>query len=118
MATKTDKEYYREWKKLVNMTASELKDFMQTKEGKKAGLSAKEAKEKGISRGRDSAKAILEMKSKPYSNWDKNDKKWMKKQVNFIKRFKGMSKKYPLYKKGKPTRLLTALKIWGHDPKK
>ena len=84
-----NKVRYREWKKLVNMSASELKKFLATDEGKAAGLSRKEASEQGISSGQDSARAIIRMKSKPVSKWTHSDWKWCKKQINFITRMSG-----------------------------
>jgi hypothetical protein len=55
-------ETAQKWGKLVNMSKSELQRFYDSEEGKKAGLSVSEAKEQGISRGRDSARMILKMK--------------------------------------------------------
>jgi hypothetical protein len=110
-------ELYAEWKRLVNMTPSELERFMQSEEGRRAGLSASEAKAQGIGRGRDSARAILRMKSKPKSEWTSTDWDWAKRQVSFIKRMRGASGKLE-DAQGRPTRKLLALKIWGHDPRK
>jgi hypothetical protein len=84
--------------------------------GKKAGLSKKEAGKLDISRGRDSARAILRMKDKGVEDWTPNDWKWAGKQISFISRMLGNDG--PLEKDGKPTRKLLSLKIWGHNPKK
>lgn len=46
--TQEQKEIYKEWKSLVNMTQSELKKFYDSEEGKEAGLSASKAKSLGI----------------------------------------------------------------------
>lgn len=111
-----DKELLRDWKKLVNMSASQLKAFLATDEGKEAGLSRDEASEQGISSGHDSALAILRMKAKPVSKWTHSDWKWCKKQVSFITRMLG--NKGPLYDKdGNKTRKHTSLLLWGHTPK-
>lgn len=108
---------YKEWKSLVNMSASELQTFVNSKEGKEAGLSRAKASELGISSGRDSARAILRMKQKPFSEWNDDDKKWMQKQINFIKRMSG--NKGDLFDdKGNKTRKHTSLLIWGHNPLK
>lgn len=111
-----------EWDRLVNMTASELRRFKQSAEGRKAGLSKAEATRQGIGRGQESANALLKMiptgrsLSGAERNWSPEQWDWAKRQVNFIKRMRGV--KGPLRKDGKPTRKLLALKIWGHDPEK
>jgi len=110
-----DKVLHRKWKKLVNMSASEIKKFLATDEGKKAGLSRKEASSQGISSGHDSARAIIRMKSKPVSQWTNDDWEWCRKQVNFITRMSGNRGK--LYDEdGNKTRKHTSLLLWGHKP--
>lgn len=110
-------EVYHNWKKLVNMSAKELQDFLNTPEGKKAGLSKSEAKEQGIKSGQESAEWIIKMKNTPVEKWTDKMWDWAKRQVSFIKR---MSKiEGPLFdEKGNKTRKHTALLIWGHNPEK
>jgi len=110
------KETAQKWEKLVNMSKSELQRFYDSEEGKKAGLSVSEAKEQGISRGRDSARMILKMKDTPKSEWTPDMWRWAGKQINFINRMSG--NKGPLYKDGEKTRKHTSLLIWGHNPNK
>lgn len=113
---------YKEWSKLVNMGAKELQNFIDSEDGKEAGLSRKEAGKAGtgggkITSGRDSARAIVRMLDKKKDNWQAGDWKWANKQISFISRMKGA--KGPLRDdKGRPTRKLLALKIWGHNPEK
>ena len=114
--TQEQKEIYKEWKSLVNMTQSELKKFYDSEEGKEAGLSASKAKSLGIDSGRESARWIMKMKETPVGKWTPTMWKWAKKQINFIKRMSGV--KGDLMKNGKPTRKYLALKIWGYDPLK
>lgn len=112
---KTDEEVYSEWKKLVNMTAGELKNFMQSDLGKKAGLTKEQAQRLGIGYGRESAQAILRMKAKPVAKWTSQDWSWARRQVSFIKRMKGNTG--PLEDvNGNPTRKTLSLLIWGHNP--
>ena len=117
-----EKQIYRKWKKLINMSANEIQKFLDSDNGKKAGLSRKEAKTAGasgnkITSGRDSARAIIRMLKKGFDNWDGNDFRWAKKQISFIARAKGG--RGPLYdEKGRPTRKLLSLLVWGHDPRK
>ena len=122
------KEIRKKWKELVNMTATELQTFYDSDLGnKKAGLSREEAQEAGISSGRDSALAIIKMKQTPVKEWHKRHSKdrgrgimldfwqWAQKQINFNTRHRGMRGPY-LDEKGRPTRKLLGLWIWGHDP--
>jgi RimK family alpha-L-glutamate ligase len=113
---------YKEWSKLVNMGPKELDSFIDSDEGKEAGLSRKESGKAGaeggkIKSGRDSARAIVRMLQRKKDTWKDNDWEWAKRQINFINRMKGA--KGPMREPdGKPTRKLLALKIWGHDPEK
>ena len=112
------KEKYAKWKKLVNMSASEIEKFMDTQLGKEAGLSRKEAREAGgIKTGRDSARAIIRMKRTPVEDWSPNDWQWASRQISFISRMRGNIGKLR-DEEGKPTRKLTSLLIWGHNPEK
>lgn len=115
--SKSEVADYAKWKSLVNMTAAQLQKFMKSDEGKEAGLTKKKATALGISSGHESASWILKMKKTPYKNWTPMMHKWAKKQISFISRMKG--NKGPLYDdKGRKTRKLTSLLIWGHDPEK
>lgn len=112
------KEKYAKWKKLVNMSASEIERFMNTQLGKEAGLSRKEAQEAGgIKTGRDSARAIIRMKRTPVKDWSPNDWTWASRQISFISRMRGNAGKLR-DENGEPTRKLTSLLIWGHNPEK
>ena len=113
---------YKEWQKLVNMSGKEIQSFLDSDEGKEAGLSRKEAGKAGssggkITSGRDSARAIIRMLDTPKDKWTPNDWKWAGKQVSFISRMKG-AKGGLRDEKGRPTRKLLALKVWGYNPEK
>jgi hypothetical protein len=110
-----NKKTYKKWKSLVNMSKSELEKFYNSEEGKEAGLTASEAKEKGIDSGRESARWIMKMKDISNEQWTPNMWRWAKKQIRFISRMRG--NKGSLYdKKGNKTRKHTSLLIWGHNP--
>jgi len=112
-------DIYKQWKRLVNMTATQVQSFLDSPEGREAGLSEAKAQNLGIRRGRDSARAIVRMKRKGVKNWNRNDWLWARAQVRFINRFLNKQDKprHPLWKKnGEPTRYFMALLIWGHDP--
>lgn len=117
MLSNENKETYKKWKSLVNMSKSELDKFYKSPEGKAAGLSAAEAKKEGIDSGRESARWIMKMKDTPVEKWTETMWKWAKKQISFISRMSGM--KGSLYdEKGRKTRKHTSLLIWGHNPEK
>ena len=111
------KETYKKWKSLVNMSSSELKKFLDSEEGKVAGLSRKEANELGIDYGRESARWILRMKDTPYSEWTPNMWRWAKKQISFISRMSGNKGKL-FDENGKRTRKYLSLLVWGNNPLK
>lgn len=114
--TRPAREELARWRKNVNMSPSEIEAFM-AKYGTTAGLSRAEASQEGIRSGRDSARAIIRMKRKPVDEWTAADVAWMRRQNSFVARMSGA--KGPLYDdKGRPTRKLLALKVWGHDPEK
>jgi len=113
------KDFIR-WKQLVNLPSKTLEKFLDSEEGRTAGLTRKEAKAAGkIKTGRGSARAILRMRSKPFSDWSTEDINWMYRQISFVSRMSGM--KGDLYKIDRhgnkiPTRKLTSLLVWGHKP--
>lgn len=132
-------EKFTAWVELVNMKNKELIEFLDSDPwGKKAGIGIAKAKEEGISRGRFSASRILIMRKKlgltgpkdyikagpiiirnyyelAQKKWSEADWKWCRKQVSFNSRARGQRGPYT-DEKGRPTRKLTALWVWGHDP--
>lgn len=116
-AVDENKELYARWKKLVNMTYSELKDFYDSAEGKEAGLSKDKADDLGIGSGRESARWIMKMKQTPNEKWTPLMWDWAKRQVSFIARMSG--NKGEMYdERGNKTRKHLSLLIWGHNPDK
>ena len=122
LADKEQDATYKKWSKLINMSGKELQVFIDSDDGKEAGLSRKEsskagAKGKKITSGRDSARAIVRLLDKKKEDWESRDWDWANKQISFISRMKGAAG--PLRDdKGRPTRKLLALKIWGYNPEK
>ena len=116
--TNNDKKIiYQKWKSLVNMSYSELLKYYNSNEGKESGLTKTEADKQGISSGRESAEWILKMKKTNYKNWTDTMWRWAKKQISFISRMRGNQGE--LYDdKGRKTRKLMSLLIWGHNPNK
>jgi DNA polymerase III sliding clamp (beta) subunit (PCNA family) len=117
LTQKDRKAIYTKWKSLVNMTASELEKYYNSEDGKSSGLTASEAQKQGIDSGRESARWIIKMKRTKVGEWTSEMWKWANKQISFVSRMKGL--KGDLFdEKGKRTRKLKALLIWGHNPKK
>ena len=111
------KTIYQKWKSLVNMSYSELLKYYNSKEGKESGLTKSEADSQGISNGRESARWIMKMKKTNYKNWTDTMWRWANKQISFISRMRGNQGE--LYDdKGRKTRKLMSLLIWGHNPNK
>lgn len=108
---------YSEWKNLINVPLSKLKEFYDSEEGKKAGLSKKEADRLKISSGRESARWIMRMKETKKEDWTPKMWEWAKKQISFVKRMSANPGEL-FDEKGHKTRKHTALLIWGHDPLK
>jgi hypothetical protein len=111
------KEIYAKWRKLVNMSRSELERFYNSEEGKVAGLTPQEADEQGIDSGRESARWIMKMKSTKVADWTPMMWKWAKKQISFISRMSGNKGKL-VDENGAKTRKHLSLLIWGHNPNK
>jgi len=124
MSDSPDFDLWSRWYQLVNMSAPELKKFMDSEEGKKAGLTKEEAAKQGIKSGRESAEWLLKMIPIGQSwksvkeNWTDTMWEWAGRQNSFISRMRGA--KGPIYEKdGKTkTRKHLSLLIWGHNPKK
>jgi len=113
---KRRRELLSNWKKLVNMGPKAIQRFLDSDEGKEAGLGRDEAARLKIRRGRDSARAIIRMKKKGWRNWTSEDWRWAGRQVSFISRMKGNPGL--LYKDGKKTPKHLSLLVWGHNPLK
>jgi hypothetical protein len=117
ITVKEKKLVFDKWRKLVNMTYTELSRYFHSKDGQNSGLTESEAKSQGISSGRESAEWILKMKKTNWRKWSDDMWKWANKQISFISRMSGMQGE--LYdEKGNKTRKHTSLLIWGHNPKK
>lgn len=122
-----DEETWKKWKKLVNMSASELKKFYDSEEGKEAGMKQSDADAAGIDSGRESARMLIKMIpdsetfEKAKEKWTSSMWWWANKQISFISRMKGMRSRMvgnPFEREGKKTRWYMSLLIWGHDPRK
>lgn len=126
-ANTPDEETWKSWRRLINMTEKELKDFYDSDEGKNAGMKKKDADKAGIDSGRESARWLMKMiptggsYKSAEENWTPTMWRWCRKQISFNSRMLGMRKRMvgnPFERDGKKTRWLLSLLIWGHDPRK
>jgi hypothetical protein len=122
-----DEKTWKSWRKLINMSLKELKDFYDSPDGKDAGMKQKDANAAGIDSGRESARWLMKMiphgdsYKQAEENWTPTMWKWCRKQISFNSRMRGMRKRMvgnPFERDGKMTRWLKSLLIWGHDPRK
>ncbi len=103
------KDIYDEFKDLVNMSASEIKKWLDTDESKSVG----QKKDGGESTGHKSGERIIEIKEKKKGDLTDDDYKHMQKVVGYIKRH---SAQRPKEVEGSDWEY--SLKNWGNDPGK
>ncbi len=103
------KDIYDEFKGLVNMSASEIKKWLNTDESKSVG----QKKDGGESTGHKSGERIIEIKEKKKGDLTDDDYKHMQKVVGYIKRH---SAQRPKEVEGSDWEY--SLKNWGNDPGK
>ena len=109
--SKSNDEAWNEWQDLVNMAPKEIEDFLETEESKSVGADSGD----GESKGRKSAKRIIEIKRTKKDDMDDDDWDHVRKVVGYIKRHKAQ---------GGPDDDVEhsdwrySLMNWGHDPLK
>jgi hypothetical protein len=106
------------------MTPSELQRFVDSSEGRDAGLSSSQARSQGIKSGRESARWLLKMMptgtsfGRAVAEWTPAMWQWCRRQVSFISRMRGNKGKLYEADGRTKTRKHTSLLVWGHNPKK
>lgn len=118
MATKTAdgkqqqelEEVRKEFDGLVNMSASELKKWLDTEESKSVGQKKDGAQE---STGHQSGEQIIEILGKKGKNLSEEDVHQMKRVISYIKRHLAQEPK-----EVEGSNWEYSLKNWGHDPEK
>lgn len=113
------------WDKIVNMTASELRTFRQSDDGKSVGWDSNDAKRESVSgmAGHDAAKVIEKMivkagryrgQHKNMPNWTPDEWKLANKQIAYISRAR--SNVGPLVDDNdEKTPKAKAMMLWGRD---
>ncbi|SFB81297.1 DUF3140 domain-containing protein [Tropicimonas isoalkanivorans] len=102
------KDIRKDFREAVNMSPSELEDWLDTEESKSVGDS-----EDGESTGHKSGRRIVEIKRKTVDELTEDDHDWMKKVVGYVNRHLAQ---------GGPdedvehSRWRYSLMNWGHDP--
>lgn len=109
MSSKSHEEIWDEWQDLVNMTKSEMEDWLDTEESKSVGADSGD----GESKGRKSGKKIVDILDTNKGDLSDDDYDHMAKVVGYIKRHKSQ---------GGPDDDVEnsdwrySLMNWGHDP--
>jgi hypothetical protein len=101
------KEIYKEFKDLVNMSASVLEKWLQTEESKKVGWDSGD----GESVGHKSGEKVISILHKKKDDLQDADYKHMQKVVGYIKRHSAQKPSG----NSADTNWNYSLKNWGHD---
>lgn len=103
----------RDFKDAVNMTAAELKKFLDTKESKEVGWKGEDGSE-SESVGHKSGARIVELLHEKKADYSDDDLAHMKKVVSYVHRHLAQKPHGDV----KDTRWRYSLMNWGHDPLK
>ena len=110
MSSKSNEEIYDEFYDNVNMTPSEIEDWLETDKSKSVGQDSGD----GESKGRKSAKKIIEIKRTKKDNLTDSDYDHMQKVNGYIARHTAQKPDGDI----KESDWRYSLKNWGHDPLK
>jgi len=108
--SKSNEEIYDEFYELVNMTPSELEDWLDTEKSKNVGQDSGD----GEAIGHKSGKKIIEIKRTKKDDLTDANYDHMNKVVGYIKRHKAQKPDGDI----KNSDWRYSLKNWGHDPMK
>lgn len=108
--SKSNDEVYQEFYDNVNMAPSELEDWLETDESKSVGQDSGD----GESKGRKSAKKIIEIEQKKKDNLTDADYEHMQKANSYVSRHQAQKPPGDT----EDTNWACSLKNWGHDPSK
>lgn len=108
---KSRDEIWSEWQELVNMTPSELRDWLKTDDSRSVGDTGGE----GESTGHKSGRHILTIKDKKKAELDEDDWAHMAKVTGYIKRHGAQGGPH---EDKEHSKWRYSLMNWGHDPLK
>lgn len=112
---------YGEFQKLVNLTAQELEDWLNTTESKSVGIVKGTSREKiknpqkQESIGHESGRMIVELLHMDEEEYTDEDYAHMKKVIGYIRRHEAQG---PVKSDVTTSRWRYSLMNWGHDPLK
>ena len=106
--SKSNDEIYEEFYDAVNMTPSELEDWLDTEKSKEVGRDSGD----GEAIGHKSGKKIITIKNKKKDDLTDDDYDHMNKVVGYVHRHKAQKPKSDI----KDSDWRYSLKNWGHDP--
>ncbi|QLG46575.1 DUF3140 domain-containing protein [Costertonia aggregata] len=106
--SKSNEEIYDEFYDAVNMTPSELEDWLKTDKSKDVGQDSGD----GEAIGHKSGKKIIEIKNKNKADLNDADYDHMNNVVGYVNRHKAQKPKSDI----KTSDWRYSLKNWGHDP--
>lgn len=119
-----DKKVWLKWRELVNITPSELKNFLASDMSRMlVTFNRRESDKKRMNTASQNAKWILRMLSNSHNfrsavrHWTPHMWMWARRQVANITRLRrsgGLLRDH----EGKPTKKLLFLLMWGHNPDK
>jgi hypothetical protein len=107
----TDEEIERDFHVLVNMSATELGEWLKTEESRTVGWH-REGEDEAI--GHQSGRRIIQIVQRRKANLSEGDHAHMRKVVGYIKRHLAQ----PPHRSLEHTRWRYSLMNWGHDPLK
>ncbi|CAO1616229.1 unnamed protein product [Sympodiomycopsis kandeliae] len=119
---KPDEEVISEFNELVNMSASELEEWLKTSSSEEAGWTGGQGGETvGHESGRNIIDILKRNPSKKADKYTEDDIAHMRKVVSYCKRHLAQESKMKETKSKEEleqTKSVRSLKNWGHDPLK
>lgn len=106
--SKSREEIYNEFYESVNMSSSELEEWLQTDKSRSVGQDSGD----GEAIGHKSGKRIIKIKNKKKDDLTEADYDHMNKVIGYIKRHKAQEPENNLNE----SNWRYSLKNWGHDP--
>ncbi len=110
MSENTNQDIYSDFYDLVNMSPSELEEWLETEKSKSVGQDSGD----GESIGHKSGRKIIQIKRKKKADLSDNDYEHMQKVNGYIARHKAQRPDGDV----KETNWRYSLMNWGHDPLK
>ena len=103
-------DVWDDWQQAVNMTAAELKKWLETDESRSVG----DKKGGGESVGHHSGRRIIEILGKSRADLTGSDAEWMRKVVGYVHRHRAQGPASDV----EHSRWRYSLMNWGNDPLK